>query len=56
MKYIATLFALLIFISCSKKEAEKLNYEIKIKDGIEHIINENRPSIPIEDLKIDLKK
>ena len=56
MKYAIMLFALLIFISCSKKEEVKLNYEIKIKDGIEHIINENRPSISVEDLKIDLKK
>lgn len=56
MKYIITLFALIILISCSKKEAEKLNYEIKIKDGIEHIINEDRPSVAVENLKVNLKK
>ena len=39
-----------------KESRKKLNYEIKIKDGIEYVINENRPSIPVEALKINLKK
>jgi len=45
-----------LIFSCSKKAEKKLNYEIKIKDGIEYVINENRSSIPIEALKINLKK
>ncbi|MDA3837478.1 MAG: 6-bladed beta-propeller [Candidatus Delongbacteria bacterium] len=55
MKNLIVLFTLIILISCSKKPEAQLNYEIKVKDGIEHIINENRPSVPVEDLKIDLK-
>jgi hypothetical protein len=56
MKYVITLITLVILIGCSKKEDVNLNYETKVKDGVENIINENRPSVLVEDLKINLKK
>lgn len=56
MRILTIAICSIILFSCSKKAEKELNYKKEIKDGVEHIINENRPSVPVEELNINLIK
>lgn len=57
MKSITTIiFTAIILISCTSEPENILNYEVKLINGIENIINDNTPSVPVEELNINLKK
>jgi len=55
-KLISVVLILIILAACTKKQENILNYEVRIINGIENIINDNKPSVPVEDLNVNLKK
>lgn len=59
MRNLFAVIIILLLISCTSEKIEnkkELNYQIKTINGIENIINDNSPSVPVEKLNIDLKK
>ncbi len=55
-KLISVVLCLIILAACTKKQENILNYEVKNINGIENIINDNTPSVSVEELNINLKK
>jgi hypothetical protein len=55
-KLINFVLILIILAACTKKQENILNYEVKNINSIENIINDNTPSVPVEELNINLKK
>jgi hypothetical protein len=45
----------IFIISCTSRPENKPNYVINIINGVENIINNNEPSIPVDDMKINFK-
>jgi len=50
------LLSTILFLSCSSGPEKITNYEIKSINGIENIINDNKPSVTVEEMNISLKK
>jgi len=55
-KLVSVVLSLIILAACTEKQENILNYEVRIINGIANIINDNTPSVSVEELNINLKK